>query len=724
MRDGVKLFKDDRERWMVPEGSSEPARELRHALMQSVHEWGHRGGQACYDVMKDHVVWTGMAAAVKEYAASCPRCQVAKNNRARRADALRPTPIPTKAGVSVSMDMVELPAVKGMWGGQAVECDMLLVIRDRMSKLVKLIPTKKEGLTSEVLANIFETEVLHTWPNLEETYSDRDPRYVGRAFQILMRNLGVKAKKTVAHRPQTDGHTERAIQSVLETLRGELAPVETASSRFERVEVPTWLELISTVERVMNSYPHSGTGVTPYKLHTGHDPNHPFHDLVREREDPVGDETEYLERRKEILKRAYTVAFRTMEARHEAMRRRYEPNTSPPLQVGQRVLVRAQRRGVAEKLSTRAHGPYDIVEARHPVYKLKRDGAGQTHTFNRDQLVPYRESGEGMDYIPMPQILDSPRAVIGRRGPAQIHRVDWARGAKVPPTYVVSWRHGGQRRDVHEDELVSAYTPAGEVADAVKAYLTRRKFSELRHDNVPQEGVHENYAAYKSHYDLMVDTGRGAIAPRYEPSGNSAAAPGGMVLTAECRARAAYLKNRGAGAPESDSDEEEDEYVARDNAALEELVQDRDELLRGVRERAAQLAAEAEAEAERELSAPPPVNEAEDSTEEEDNEEREDDNYTPDTPGTPDAPAEATDQAAPTELESEGLSTDEDATDSEEDPPTPRRLRPRDPETGRVARFADEAPRQSTLMFAGAERHSEAETATGIELPCLFEDDF
>ena len=34
------------------------------------------------------------------------------------------------------------------------------------------------------------------------------------------------------------------------------------------------------------------------------------------REDPAGDETEYLERRKEILKRAYTVAFRTMEARH------------------------------------------------------------------------------------------------------------------------------------------------------------------------------------------------------------------------------------------------------------------------------------------------------------------------------------------------------------------------------------------------------------------------
>ena len=39
--------------------------------------------------MKDHVVWTGMAAAVKEYAASCPRCQVARNNRARRADAHR-----------------------------------------------------------------------------------------------------------------------------------------------------------------------------------------------------------------------------------------------------------------------------------------------------------------------------------------------------------------------------------------------------------------------------------------------------------------------------------------------------------------------------------------------------------------------------------------------------------------------------------------------------------
>ena len=43
-----------------------------------------------------------LAAAEKACAASCPRGRVAKNNRARRADALRPAPIPTKAGASVA----------------------------------------------------------------------------------------------------------------------------------------------------------------------------------------------------------------------------------------------------------------------------------------------------------------------------------------------------------------------------------------------------------------------------------------------------------------------------------------------------------------------------------------------------------------------------------------------------------------------------------------------
>ena len=598
--DGVKLFKDEKGRWKIPEGASAPARELRHAIMQSVHEWGHRGGQACLDVLKEVVTWTGMAAAVKDYAASCPRCQISKNNRARRADALRPTPIPTKAGVSVRMDLVELPAVRGRWAGQEVTCDMLLVVRDRMSKLVKLIPTKKEGLTSENLANIFETEILSTWPSLEEVYSDRDQRYVGRAFQLLMKKQGLKAKKTVAYRPQSDGASERAIQTVLETLRGELAPVEDSSNRSPRVEVPIWLELISTVERVMNSYPHSSTGVSPYKLATGHEPKHPFHELVRERE-PAGDELEYLERQARILERAYTVAFRTMEARQEAMRRRYEPNTSPPLQVGQRVLVRAQRRGVAEKLSTRAYGPLEVLEARHPVYKLQRDGPGQTHTFNRDQLIPYRESGDGTDSVPMPQILESPTALVRRRGPAQVHRVDWAHGAKVPPTYIVSWRHGGPHREVHEDELVSAYTPEGEVADAFKAYLLRRKFAELTHENVPEEGMHERYQAYRSHYDLMVDTSRGALVPQYEPSGNTATSPGGWVLTAECRARAAYLRNRGAEASEPVSEEEEG-YATNEQVTREELVRQREELLRQTRERAAELAAEVtESESEGEL---------------------------------------------------------------------------------------------------------------------------
>ena len=392
------------------------------------------------------------------------------------------------------------------------------------------------------------------------------------------------------------------------------------------------------------------------------------------------------------------------------MRRRYEPNTSPPLQVGQRVLVRAQRRGVAEKLSTRAYGPLEVLEARHPVYKLQRDGPGQTHTFNRDQLIPYRESGDGTDSVPMPQILESPTALVRRRGPAQVHRVDWAHGAKVPPTYIVSWRHGGPHREVHEDELVSAYTPEGEVADAFKAYLLRRKFAELTHENVPEEGMHERYQAYRSHYDLMVDTSRGALVPQYEPSGNTATSPGGWVLTAECRARAAYLRNRGAEASEPVSEEEEG-YATNEQVTREELVRQREELLRQTRERAAELAAEVtESESEGELE-PSPVAEVESTDLEENGEKEMEDTF--DTPGVQDAPVEAPDQEALTDNESEGPSTDADET-NDGDQETRYSLRPRDPDTGLVRTSGTEAASES-LMFLGTEGPSEAETAAGIE---------
>ena len=711
--DGVNLFKDGRGRWIIPDGESESAKGLRHALMQSVHEWGHRGGQACLEVMKEHIWWKGMSAAVKDYAASCPRCQISKNNHARRGDQLRPTPIPRAVGVSVSMDLVELPPTRGRHGAQSKseDYDMLLVVRDRLSKFVRLIPTKKEGLTSEALATIFYTRVLGDWPNLEEVYSDRDPRYIGRAFERVLTMQGARPVKTVAHRPQTDGHTERAIQSVLETLRGELAPVETASNRLPRVEVPTWLELIPMVERVMNAYPHSSTGVAPFKFHTGQEPKHPFHDIVKGKGEPVGDEQDYLERQSKILERAYTVAIRTIEARQEAMRRRFEPNKSPELQVGQEVLIRARRRGVGQKLATRAFGPFVIEEARHPVYKLKRDEPTQTHTFNRDQLIPYRGSRED---IPMPQLLESPRVIAGRRGPAQIHRVDWGHGTRVPPTYTVSWRHGGERRDIQEDELVSAYTPEAELADAVKALLTRRKFSKLDHINVPVDGEHENYLAYKSHYDLMKDTGRGAVAPRYEPSGNSAQSPGGWVLTAECRRRATYLRSRGTSDSESESEEEEENVngSAVEQMTIEELVREREELLRQTRERAAQLAAEVpDIELEGELATLPPDHENEEIQEEipevEENGEREKEDGVD---GTHEVRAEATDQEASTQEKSDGSSSDTEM--EEREPETPkRRLRPRDPVTRRVVHLGTEAPQESTLMLLKAEELGGAKTA-------------
>ena len=49
--------------------------------------------------------------------------------------------------------------------------------------------------------------------------SDRDPKFVSRLWQSLQRALGTELKFSTAFHPQTDGQTERTIQTLEDMLR-------------------------------------------------------------------------------------------------------------------------------------------------------------------------------------------------------------------------------------------------------------------------------------------------------------------------------------------------------------------------------------------------------------------------------------------------------------------------------------------------------------------------
>jgi len=90
----------------------------------------------------------------------------------------------------------------------AQEYNLILVVVDRLTKMVYFIPTIEKTL-AEGLARLFRDNVwkLHGLP--ESIISDRRPQFVVGLMQELNGMLGIESKLSTVFHPQTDGQTER-----------------------------------------------------------------------------------------------------------------------------------------------------------------------------------------------------------------------------------------------------------------------------------------------------------------------------------------------------------------------------------------------------------------------------------------------------------------------------------------------------------------------------------
>jgi len=122
-----------------------------------------------------------------------------------------PNSIPEKPWTHILADFImKLPLAQGY--------DLILVVADRLTKMVHFIPTTEKTL-AEGLARLFRNNVwkLHGLP--ESIISDREPQFVARLMWELNAMLGIKSKLSTAFHPQTDGQTERVNQELEKYLR-------------------------------------------------------------------------------------------------------------------------------------------------------------------------------------------------------------------------------------------------------------------------------------------------------------------------------------------------------------------------------------------------------------------------------------------------------------------------------------------------------------------------
>jgi len=96
--------------------------------------------------------------------------------------------------------------------------DVIWVIVDRLTKLAHFIPINISFPVSQ-LAEIYIRDIVKLHGVLSSIVSDRDLRFTSRFWKSLQEALGSELRLSLAYHPQTDGQSERTIQSLEDLLR-------------------------------------------------------------------------------------------------------------------------------------------------------------------------------------------------------------------------------------------------------------------------------------------------------------------------------------------------------------------------------------------------------------------------------------------------------------------------------------------------------------------------
>jgi len=207
---GVKMLRDEERREvdsiMYKEGKVYVPKDekLRAEIIRLHHDTligGHGGQWKMVELVTRNFWWPGITKEVKRYVEGCDACQCNKNCTEQPAGKLMPNSIPEKPWTHILADFItKLPLAQGY--------DSILVVVDRLTKMVHFIPTT-EKISAKGLARLFRDNVwkLHGLP--ESIISDRGPQFVAGLMRELNEMLGIKSKLSTAFHPQTDGQTER-----------------------------------------------------------------------------------------------------------------------------------------------------------------------------------------------------------------------------------------------------------------------------------------------------------------------------------------------------------------------------------------------------------------------------------------------------------------------------------------------------------------------------------
>ncbi|GJQ90169.1 putative ribonuclease H-like domain-containing protein [Tanacetum coccineum] len=179
-----------------------------HKLKYSIH----LGSDKMYQDLKKLYWWPNIKAEITTYVSKCLTCTKVKAEYQKPSGLLVQPEIPQWKWEKITMDFIT------KLSKTATGQDTIWVIIDRLTKSAHFLPMREDDSMEKLTREYLKEVVLrHGVP--VSIISDREGRFTSYFWRFLHKALGTRLDMSIAYHPQTNGQSERTIQTLEDMLR-------------------------------------------------------------------------------------------------------------------------------------------------------------------------------------------------------------------------------------------------------------------------------------------------------------------------------------------------------------------------------------------------------------------------------------------------------------------------------------------------------------------------
>ncbi|GJV87977.1 putative reverse transcriptase domain-containing protein [Tanacetum coccineum] len=188
--------------------------DLRSVIMHESHKSKysiHPGSEKMYQDMKKLYWWPNMKADIATYVSKCLTCARVKAEHQRPSGLLVQPAIPEWKWDNITMDFItKLPKSSQGFG-------TIWVIVDRLTKSAHFLPIRKNDPLDK-LVRLYLNRIVARHGIPVSIICGRDGRFTSNFWKSFQKALGTDISMSTAYHPETDGQSERTIQTLEDML--------------------------------------------------------------------------------------------------------------------------------------------------------------------------------------------------------------------------------------------------------------------------------------------------------------------------------------------------------------------------------------------------------------------------------------------------------------------------------------------------------------------------